>query len=852
VKFSDTSQSADQAARVQAINAAWAQLQRAHASRATPFHHYILIVQGATLTSSSSSSSASSSSAPHQPPASSAVLRDFERALLDVDFFVAVPSLHALPPSLHALYNATSPVLNPFASGIIAAKAAAASDLFPLATMSSLQSPAPGSSDVGFALSAASVIAHRRFGAKFITMSFFSVQWSRAPPFGIGPSSFLLSSQQAHAQLCSLYDSFTHNESISASAPSSDEAFPDSHHTPAFVSNNMTSPSSSLRPPNCCHVYWSPRNACASFASRDSCTAAPPPTACQLQLPDMAHKWSLGGDGYASLSPTKQSLQFAALPLSAYSFSSVFCHDMVTGECNCSADHCGSSALRNPQLESMTAWTPSESDKSPWLQMDFGAVSRMMGVITRARRDEHQWVREYRVSVSNSSNDSSADAWRDAGQYLGNTDPYSDKINMFSSPVFARYLRLHPIAMFSYRSIRVDVVTSSHVLTDQTYHMPHLLPPPAPPVIEAFRGKRILMIGDSHTRFHYLHLAHWFCFQQQAGRKFVEEMFWQKGNLQWQTYDEKWDEFFRESTFAFDGKQMCDCHRPASWREFGYEIRTTRCSDVEITFVLMYGAKNVLGRLPLHLSDFDVLAQSRAINSVLRCSADNRGCPKGGCFDLQQSGQLQAEVEELKVKLMAQVLSGEVDADDMFNILEAFEKSKSGPPPRVCEGYGGYAWHDASYGKTGNGGVWEFANLTHFLAAWTAATGGADVFFIGQGAHLDFSDTRLISTILSSCSLARKNLTSSRCIWRSPGRKEVHSSQMSGFDAISSAIQSSSTNSGEVSASTEWNIFRPDDLLYHTPPEFYVDSVGHFSGAANDILNNGFLWYLWSLMGEAK
>lgn len=126
------------------------------------------------------------------------------------------------------------------------------------------------------------------------------------------------------------------------------------------------------------------------------------------------------------------------------------------------------------------------------------------------------------------------------------------------------------------------------------------------------------------------------------------------------------------------------------------------------------------------------------------------------------------------------------------------------------------------------------------------------MFFIGQGAHLDFSDARLISTILSSCSLARKNLTSSRCIWRSPLRKEVHSSQVSGVDAISSAIQSSTTNSGGDTSSTEWNIFRPDDLLYHTPPEFYVDSIGHFSGAANDILNNGFLWFLWTLMGEAK
>ena len=241
-------------------------------------------------------------------------------------------------------------------------------------------------------------------------MSFYSVQWSRAPPFGIGPSSFMLSSQHAHAQLCSLYDSFTHNESIGAAAPHGDEVFPHSPHAPAFVSNNMTSPSSSLRLPNCCHVYWSPRSACASFASRDSCPAAPPTTACQLQLPDIAHKWVLGGHAHASLSHTKQSLQFAALPLSAYSFSSVFCHDMDSGKCICSAELCGASALRLPQLESMTALTPSDLDKPPWIQMDFGEGTKMIGVITRARREENQWVREYRISVSNSS-DSGAGAW---------------------------------------------------------------------------------------------------------------------------------------------------------------------------------------------------------------------------------------------------------------------------------------------------------------------------------------------------------------------------------------------------------------------------------------------------------
>ena len=324
-------------------------------------------------------------------------------------------------------------------------------------------------------------------------------------------------------------------------------------------------------------------------------------------------------------------------------------------------------------------------------------------------------------------------------------------------------------------------------------------------------------------------------------------MFWKQGRLDWQTQDEKWDDFFRESTFAFEGQQMCDCHRPASWKEFGFETRVTRCNEVEITFVLMYGMKNVLGRLPLHLADFDVMAQSRAISSVLRCSAEHRGCPKAGCVNLQQSGEVQAELEELKAKLMAQVMSGEVDSDDMFNILEAFEKSKTPPPPRVCKGSGGYAWHDAGYGMHGNGGVWEYANLSHFLAAWSNATGGADVFFIGQGNHMEFDHAPHVEHILSSCAIARKNVSSSRCIWRAPRRKEV---QLSGIDPVTLAIESNAAVGSNFTAG--WSVFRPDDLLYHAPPEVHVDTVGHLSGAANDVLNNGFLWFLWSLLGDAK
>jgi hypothetical protein len=294
---------------------------------------------------------------------------------------------------------------------------------------------------------------------------------------------------------------------------------------------------------------------------------------------------------------------------------------------------------------------------------------------------------------------------------------------------------------------------------------------------------------------------------------------------------------------------MCDCHRPGLWREFGYEIRVTRCCDVEITFVLMYGMTRALGRLPLHLGEFDSLSQSRAINNILRCSAENRGCPKNGCSNTQQSGQFQAQVEELKAKLTALVHTGEINPDDLLNILKTYEKSSTESPPRVCKGSGGYAWHDTNDGNSGNDGVWELATLSHFLEAWRNATGGADVFFIGQGAHLerDYNNYAHIDSIASSCSIVKKNLSSSRCIWRVPRKKEI---RHAGIDPVTYAIRALSSSANAAAA--DWSIFRPDDLLFQTPPELHVDSVGHLSGAANDVLNNGFLWFLWSLIGGDK
>ena len=139
----------------------------------------------------------------------------------------------------------------------------------------------------------------------------------------------------------------------------------------------------------------------------------------------------------------------------------------------CSGRH----LLRYPQLESMAAWAPHDKDQWSWMQMDFGEVTKMIGVVTRARRDEFQWVKDFRVTISNES-DASLGYMTHVGAFLGNVDPLNEKINMFSAPVYARYVRIHPLSMFSYRSIRACIIIDSHTITSNQYILPNLLPPP--------------------------------------------------------------------------------------------------------------------------------------------------------------------------------------------------------------------------------------------------------------------------------------------------------------------------------------------------------------------------------------
>jgi hypothetical protein len=523
VQFADSEAFANQTSRVSAINAAWFQLQRIEASRGSPFHYYVLIIDGATLVPSSPD--------PPQPP--SALLRGFELALSRADFLVAVPPLHSPTHSSASNVAATAPVLNPFASGVLAAKASAAPDLFPLASATSLGANDAGSSDLGFALSAASIIAHRKFGLQFVTTTSFAVLWSLPPPLGVGPSSFLLSTQAGHPQLCSLYNSFTDHENCSASSLSAEQIPPQPSQSPAFTPPGAACAPLYQRAPNCCSMYWRQRNACAAFNASESCPPHSTPLFCESNLSEYSHKWTYPHKAVPQAA-AKQHHTLASLPLSAFSFSSVWCHNISTDNCSCSIDDCSpTAALRYPQLDSMTSWTPSVDDESPWLQMDFREVTKMIGVITRPHRDELQWVRTFKVAASNSSNasDSSVGVWIDVGSYLGNNDPHNQKANMFPSPVFARFIRIYPAAMYGSRGLRVDVIIDSQRHSSRAYSMPTFNPPPHVSLMQSLRGKRILMIGDSHTRFHYLHLAHWICFQQQAGSKFVEDMFWHDGVL---------------------------------------------------------------------------------------------------------------------------------------------------------------------------------------------------------------------------------------------------------------------------------------------------------------------------------
>lgn len=82
-----------------------------------------------------------------------------------------------------------------------------------------------------------------------------------------------------------------------------------------------------------------------------------------------------------------------------------------------------------------------------WLQVDFGSPGTISGILTQGSPREERWVTNFAVSYSVDGLEFSLVNGPDGktAMFTGNVDQNSVVKNMFTSPIYARYVRIVPI-----------------------------------------------------------------------------------------------------------------------------------------------------------------------------------------------------------------------------------------------------------------------------------------------------------------------------------------------------------------------------------------------------------------------
>ncbi|KAG8575257.1 hypothetical protein GDO81_009493 [Engystomops pustulosus] len=109
------------------------------------------------------------------------------------------------------------------------------------------------------------------------------------------------------------------------------------------------------------------------------------------------------------------------------------------------------------------AWTAAENKPSEWLQIDLGVPKKITGIITQGAKDfgNIQYVEAFKIAFSD--NGSTWTIYQDSRTktdkvFLGNTDNYSHKRNLFSPPFSARYVRILPQSWHERITLRMELL----------------------------------------------------------------------------------------------------------------------------------------------------------------------------------------------------------------------------------------------------------------------------------------------------------------------------------------------------------------------------------------------------------
>ncbi|XP_068131289.1 lactadherin isoform X1 [Hyperolius riggenbachi] len=118
---------------------------------------------------------------------------------------------------------------------------------------------------------------------------------------------------------------------------------------------------------------------------------------------------------------------------------------------------------RLDKIGKTNAWTAQDNSKSEWLQVDFGMPRKVSGIVTQGAKDfgNIQYVESFKVAYSD--NGSTWMVYQDSRTkkdkiFIGNSDNYSHKKNIFNPPFSARYVRVLPQSWHEKITLRMELL----------------------------------------------------------------------------------------------------------------------------------------------------------------------------------------------------------------------------------------------------------------------------------------------------------------------------------------------------------------------------------------------------------
>lgn len=113
-----------------------------------------------------------------------------------------------------------------------------------------------------------------------------------------------------------------------------------------------------------------------------------------------------------------------------------------------------------PWLDSEQAWSAgSQNNGSDYLQYDLGSIRWVQGIVTQGRATMDQWVTSAKVDVSPDNVN-----WVTAASNLTlNSDRNTKVLRNFPNVMYARYIRVTPIGVFNYASMRLGILLREQV-----------------------------------------------------------------------------------------------------------------------------------------------------------------------------------------------------------------------------------------------------------------------------------------------------------------------------------------------------------------------------------------------------